>query len=1548
MRVLSQVETVGDGEQDFDPVHSGIAFMAPACVPPIPSWNGLIPFAFWLVEAQKPESIVELGTHRGNSYLAFCQAVRKLELPTRCHAIDTWRGDSHAGFYDDSIYTTLAAYHDPLYGDFSRLIRTTFDDAVSYFSDGSIDLLHIDGLHTYDAVRHDFETWLPRLSDRAVVLFHDIAVREREFGVWKFWEEISARYPSFTFAHSNGLGLLAVGRDQSAGVRWLTETVAKSPKATQEIREYFGRLGTAVSSSLDAQLQREALGERDASIARVTGEVEQTRELIGKLEAAVGDRDQWLIAANAQRDHLRVHGESLEQALKQHAVALDAQKNLVARARDEFSTGITERDERLTQQEELLAQQEERLAQQEERLIEQSALLMEQMRRGADRDVLVERLNAIESSTIWRASRPVRSFLGGSRAYRFLRHPRQYLVARGRSSKVLRRVGDTVMVRRLRMRVPADLNKFFNPHWYLQRNPDVQAAGVDPLMHYLRAGARERRDPSVEFSTNWYLTNNPDVRAAGANPLAHFLLHGRAEGRLPRPLAGVQFGEIAPISAKAATELGKWLELLPDTDTTTGAPLARSSAHDPYESWRSVNTLSVADIRELRKALSEHADRLPKISIITPIYDTPPELFAELEAAVRNQIYGNWEWCLANDCSPAPHVRPMLDRLQALDGRIKVVHLEENGGISVATNAAVGIATGEIIAFVDHDDLITPDCVAELALYYAEHSDSDVVYSDDDKIDLSGRHFAPQFKPDWSPVLLLSYMYFGHVFSVRRALFEELGGFRKPFDGSQDYDFALRATEKARHVGHVPKILYNWRVVPGSTAASGDAKPASLEAGRMAVEQAVERRGIAGARVTHPAWARAAKVGMFDIEFRDDGPDVSIIIPTKNHAALLKTCIESLAKTTYVNYEVLMIDNDSNEPDAIAYLRELSTRPRHRVVRIPSEGGRFSFAGLMNKAVKHANTDYLLFLNNDTEVISEHWLSAMMGYAQMDRVGAVGARLYFEDGTIQHAGIVHGYHEGLVGHAFRNKAPHDWGYMGFIRTPREYSAVTAACMVTPRKLFDEVGGFDETDFAVAYNDVDYCYRLIKAGWNCVYASQAELLHFESKSRGYKDSPVEVANLRRKYGDWTDRWYNRNLSLENEWFEPATVRWPSRDQSPVHVLLVTHNLNFEGAPIFLFDLAKGLMEHGAITASVVSPQDGPLRQLYASAGIPVHVLSDPVAAMQDAHDILETLATIGRVFKSLKAEVVVANTLNAFWAVAGATAGGIPSIWCQHESEPWATYFDYLPPRARAVAYGAFAQAYRVTYVAEATRRGWRDVETNGNFRLIRYGIAPERLAEETGRWSRESARNELKIAPDDIVLVVVGTVCRRKGQLDVVEALAKMSAAVTGRIRLYIAGKTGEVNYTEQIEAAISRLPSALTKRVVLTGPMEDPFLYYRAADVYICSSHIESAPRVLVEAMACGLPIVTTPVFGIREQVKEDINALFYEAGDTAQLAERLERIIADEALRERLRSKSFAVLDSLPGYEEMIVKYTQAIREAKPLNLSTQAPGITASTIF
>lgn len=617
--------------------------------------------------------------------------------------------------------------------------------------------------------------------------------------------------------------------------------------------------------------------------------------------------------------------------------------------------------------------------------------------------------------------------------------------------------------------------------------------------------------PGLDFDAAWYLSTYPDVGEAGLDPLTHYIAFGAAEGRLPSPAFEVK----APAEAPAASS---------------------------YDAWVDANQLTDTDVIDIRKALAERAGQLPKISIVTPVFNTDPVLFEEMLQSVRSQIYEDWELCLVDDGSPSPHVGPMLDAAAASDPRIRVTRLAQNGGISITSNAGVEMAQGEIIAFLDHDDIITRDCTAEIAIYYADHVDADIVYSDDDKIDMGGKRYAPQFKPDWSPVLLLSFMYMAHILTVRRSLFLDIGGFRAAFDGAQDFDFALRASEHARHVGHIPKVLYHWRAAPGSTASSADAKPLSFEAGRRAVEEALVRRGFADAKAVHPEWAALGRCGIFDVEFGDTGPSVTIIIPTFNKVDLLRNCISSLSTTTYKNYDILVVDNGSNEPEALSYLDELRARQGIKIVKIANQDSSFSYANLNNQAVLgHCHSEFVLLLNNDTEVISPRWLSQMVGYARMPQVGAVGARLYFQDGTIQHAGVVHGYHDGLPGHAFRHSPPHEWGYMGFIRVSREYSAVTAACMLTPYSVFEALGGFDERHFAVAYNDVDYCYRVVQAGLTCVYASSAELFHFEGRTRGFKDNPQEQANFNRLYGSWEDRWYNPNLSLANERFEPATIR-----------------------------------------------------------------------------------------------------------------------------------------------------------------------------------------------------------------------------------------------------------------------------------------------------------------------------------------------------------------------------------------------------------------------
>lgn len=947
---------------------------------------------------------------------------------------------------------------------------------------------------------------------------------------------------------------------------------------------------------------------------------------------------------------------------------------------------------------------------------------------------------------------------------------------------------------------------------------------------------------------------------------------------------------------------------------------------DRYQAWCEANRFTSTAKLDLEAALAK-AEDLPDFAIITPVYNTSAEHLDALVRSVLDQVYDRWTLYLVDDASASSGTRTALDRIETLDDRIQLVRLEKNAGISGATNAGVAAATAEVLLFLDHDDLITPDCLGEIALYYAAHPDADIVYSDDDKIDDQGHRFAPQFKPDWSPTLLLSFMYISHAFTVRRSLFVSKGGFDAAFDGSQDYDFALRAVESARHIGHVPKILYHWRATAGSTAVSGDAKPESFERGRQAVANALKRRGLAG-DVVHPDWAMAARVGMFDIVFPDQGPSVTLVIPTYNKVDLLRDCLASLEQTTYRNYDVLVIDNGSDDPATMAFL---STLPgaHVRVVRIPQRADGFSYAALMNEAVGHVSADYVLLLNNDTVVRSGAWLSQMMGYAVMPGVGAVGARLYFGDETLQHAGIVHGYNDGLVGHAFRGLPPHDWGYLGFVRTAREYSAVTAACLLTPRRLYLEVNGLDEARFAVAYNDVDYCYRLVKAGYLCVYSPDAELFHFEGKSRKAHDDPREVTALRKVYGDWNDRWYNPNLSLENERFEVQPWRAPMRSVRPVRVVAFSHNLEREGAPNTLFDLLTGIRKTGAIDLIVLSPRDGPLAEEYAREGVQVELIAPPpVGCSEESFDALTS--RVARRLQHLDADLVIANTVPMFVGIDAATRAGLPSIWCQHESEPWQTYFDAETPGVRARAFAAFSQPYRVTYVADATRRGWAPLHLRHNAVTIRHGIPPERLTEELGRWTRERAREQLGVGDDRIVLILMGTVCARKGQIDLAAALAGLDADIRRRLAVFIVGAHVEPSYLKRLKAELAQLGPDVSAWVTVTGAVPDMTLYYAAADISVCTSRIESAPRVLVESMAFGLPIISTPVFGIPEILDFGQNALSYPPGDATALAEAIKRLVNDDVLRRTLGATSPYVLESRPGYAEMVDQYTRLIREA------------------
>lgn len=513
----------------------------------------------------------------------------------------------------------------------------------------------------------------------------------------------------------------------------------------------------------------------------------------------------------------------------------------------------------------------------------------------------------------------------------------------------------------------------------------------------------------------------------------------------------------------------------------------------------------------------------PLISVVVPVYKPPLWLLERCVRSVVEQTYPNWELCLGDDASGDPAISAYLRRCAKEDRRIRYVTLAENAGISAATNAAIGLSTGEFVAFLDHDDELMPQALARVCEAVAARVDADVLYSDEDKLDENGVRVNAWMKPAWSPDLLLSEPYLCHLLVVRRALVDELGGLRSEFDGSQDYDLMLRATERARSVVHIPDILYHWRMFSGSASADPLAKPWAHEASRRALNEAIRRRGDPAVVEDGPT------IGSYHVRRRPPQDSlVSIIIPFRDAPAVTRRCLESLPPTVgHDNFEVVLVNNDSRQPETEVMLKQLRKNPRVRLLDAP---GPFNWSAINNFAAGESQGNLLLFLNNDMEARSQGWLGAMAGHCVRDEVGAVGARLLYPDGTVQHVGVILGM-GGVAGHILHRLPEESAGYMGLAKLTTNYSAVTGACLMTRHAVFDSMGGFDE-DLAIAFSDIDYCLRLRQKDLLVVFAGLAELTHYESLSRGMsndaKEIPLFYARWRHAI-DQGDPYLNPNLS-----------------------------------------------------------------------------------------------------------------------------------------------------------------------------------------------------------------------------------------------------------------------------------------------------------------------------------------------------------------------------------------------------------------------------------
>jgi len=533
----------------------------------------------------------------------------------------------------------------------------------------------------------------------------------------------------------------------------------------------------------------------------------------------------------------------------------------------------------------------------------------------------------------------------------------------------------------------------------------------------------------------------------------------------------------------------------------------------------------------------------PLLSVVMPAFNTSVPWLLQAVRSVMGQSYPHWELCIADDASTDPAMKTALDGL-AGDSRIRIVRRPQNGHISAASNSAIEIASGKWLVLLDHDDELAPDALFWIAEAINRHPDCQLIYSDEDKIDESGVRSDPYFKPDWNPDLFLSQNMFSHLGAFRADLVRAVGGFRVGLEGSQDYDLALRCSEKIRsdQIVHIPRVLYHWRIHAGSTAHAMEAKPYAMVAGERALNEHLQRRGV-------DATAEAAGYG-YRVRYAlpASPPLVSLVIPTRNGLKLLKQCIDSIfAKTDYPRYELIVVDNGSDDKATLRYLALLAERPEVRVMR---DDRPFNYSALNNAAVKVARGEVVGLLNNDLEVINADWLTEMVSHALRPEIGAVGARLWYRDDTLQHAGVVLGIH-GVAGHVHRFLPRGNVGYCGRAALIQSFSAVTGACLVVRKSVYEAVGGLNEVALQVACNDIDFCLKVRAAGYRNLWTPYAELYHHESASRGLDDTPeklarsaVEVAYMKQHWGDLlgNDPAYNPNLTLDAE---DLSLGWPPR-------------------------------------------------------------------------------------------------------------------------------------------------------------------------------------------------------------------------------------------------------------------------------------------------------------------------------------------------------------------------------------------------------------------
>ena len=919
----------------------------------------------------------------------------------------------------------------------------------------------------------------------------------------------------------------------------------------------------------------------------------------------------------------------------------------------------------------------------------------------------------------------------------------------------------------------------------------------------------------------------------------------------------------------------------------TPAPAQKKIALKPvekdYAEWVAEHEPTAEEL-EKQRCESNAWDRRPKISLLIPLFDPPAEFLNQLFASVVAQTYENWEACVVDGGSKDREMLESLRRWMKTDARIRMQRLEENLGISENTNHALRVATGDFVALVDHDDALAPFALYELASAIRRRPAADIFYSDEDRLCESGERARPFFKPEWSPELLYSFMYLGHLSAYRRELALAMGGFRQEFNLSQDYDFALRATEQAREIVHVPHVLYHWREHAASAASGG--KPDARKTNIAALVDAVKRRGLNAEVLEYPT---ANRVRMC----LPKAMRVSVIIPTDS-ATLAEKCARELpAASHYANAEFIIVTST----ELIEQLRRLA-EPISSLVRFVAFDAPFNFSAKCNAGAQMAEGERIIFLNDDVEAGQRDWIENVIEPLENEEVGAVAPKLLYPTERIQHAGLVTGV-RGLVGTALHQWPGDSTDYTNFAQSMRTVSALSAACLAMRRADFVALGGFDEVNTPIAHSDLDLCFKVREAGMRCIYTPFATMTHHGHVSIGAEKQAGEVQVVDRSTIFLLHRWaefschdpyYTNNM---RDWLyrdSPEPIRMFARrnsanTNSERNVLLISQDLTLTGAPIMVSHLAKWCKTHG-IFVVVMSPVDGPLRETLVEADIPVII--DPLLATG-----YEAFTKFGchlpvrshRSFTSFARDFdcVVASTIFAAPLIRDASKEAIPHIWWIQEGlvgNHYLNKYSLLP--------GVLGLAELIITPDKSSRRIYQAFARHP-IRVLPYGIPDVAQG--------HSSRQERPVG--SLRFLLLGTIEHRKGQQTLLEAVRRLPLDVLEGSEFLIVGRPNDAKLAADVRSAAEASPHIRFRETVAHN---DALALIRETDVMLCASSDETGPLTLIEAMALGKAILSTKVGVVGENLIPEEDALFVEAGDAVGLAAAIERLVREPKLISKL----------------------------------------------